>query len=121
MLHFIDAPGSTFKWKPHILGPVSFYTILTRKKTRTGNGHFQKARLRFAGTLRLRLPPPGEVADVERSRSRNHIACIPKNCTRLIPMCSMMLAGSRMSLGNMRSVPAFTQAQVEGALGRFLL
>ena len=49
------------------------------------------------------------------------MACMPKNWTRLIPMWLMMFTGARMSLGKIRSLPAFTQAQVVGAWGRFLL
>ena len=58
---------------------------------------------------------------MERRRRRSHMACMPKNWTRLIPMWLMMFTGARMSLGKIRSLPAFTQAQVGGAWGRFLL
>ena len=58
---------------------------------------------------------------MERRRRRSHMACMPKNWTRLIPMWLMMFTGARMSLGKIRSLPAFTQAQVVGAWGRFLL
>ena len=98
-----------------------FSPALISKVNNTLNGNFHKVKSRLAGTLRLHLLLPGGDVAAESSRRTSHMACIPTKCTRLIPMCSMMLAGSRMSLGTLRSLPAFTQAQVGWVLGRFLL